>query len=64
MAKQKHGHFALRGGNRRGEWATACGRSVREQSLVSIRYAEWITCPECRKWALEARKREKGGDAA
>lgn len=49
-------HFAIRRGNRRGEWMTACGRSVREGSLVTLNQAEWIVCPECRKAALQAYK--------
>jgi hypothetical protein len=55
MPSQKSSHFALRQGNRRGEWATACGQSVRERSLCSLDTADWIVCPECRTAALAAR---------
>lgn len=55
-------HFALRQGNRRGEWATACGRSVKERSLTTLEYAAWISCEECRKAALSA-KAAVAGDA-
>lgn len=55
MARSNSSHFALRQGNRRGEWATACGRSVREGSLTTLQHAEWISCPECRKAALQAK---------
>ena len=55
MPRQTSSHFALRQGNRRGEWATACGQSVRERSLVSVSQAEWIVCRECRKAAMQAK---------
>lgn len=55
MPRQNSSHFALRQGNRRGEWATACGQSVRERHLVTVSQAEWIRCPECRKAALQAK---------
>lgn len=55
MPRQNSSHFAMRQGNRRGEWATYCGRSVRERSLVSLQQAEWIVCPECRAAALKAK---------
>ena len=65
MPSQNSSHFALRQGNRRGEWATACGRSVRERSLCSLDTADWIVCPECRAAAVAARDamaEENAGD--
>lgn len=56
MKRSTSSHFALRQGNRRGEWATACGRSVRERTLSTVEFAEWISCSECRKAALAARQ--------
>jgi hypothetical protein len=55
MPYQKSSHFALRQGNRRGEWMTACGQSVRERSLSTLDTADWIVCSECRTAALAAR---------
>lgn len=55
MPRQNNSHFAQGQGNRRGEWRTYCGRSVRERSLVTLSQAEWILCPECRKAALQAK---------
>lgn len=69
MPRQNSSHFALRQGSRRGEWATACGQSVREQSLCSLDTADWIVCPECRaaaiaaRAALEGEPREEGTNA-
>jgi hypothetical protein len=65
MSRQNSSHFALRQGNRRGEWATACGQSVREKSLCSLDTADWIVCPECRAAAVAARDamaEENAGD--
>lgn len=55
MPRQNSSHFAQGQGNRRGEWRTYCGRSVRERSLVTLSQAEWISCRECRKAALQAK---------
>lgn len=65
MPSQESSHFALRQGNRRGEWRTYCGRSVREASLTTVEHADWIVCPECRAAAIAARdayNEEKAGD--
>jgi ribosome-binding protein aMBF1 (putative translation factor) len=62
MGRSTSSHFPLRQGNRRGEWATACGRSVREQSLATVEFAEWISCSECRKAALAAKAALSGED--
>lgn len=65
MPNQKKSHFAMRQGNRRGEWATYCGLSVRESSVVSLSLADWITCDECRKAAQAAKAafaEEQAGD--
>lgn len=62
MPRSNSSHFALRQGNRRGEWATACGRSVRERSLSTLEFAEWISCNECRAAALAAKAALSGDD--